>query len=151
MSVHRLHAEDPKIRQTVVLRPSIHIGTTSRNVASGRAARTNKQRTEAGKLLGHVEPPDLLTASSQDECRATGTAWCFFGANATSSSMQGKPEHVDQLAPGTITVHTQLCGRKVWKLRPHPLCPNWSDGAPLLSASWYGGRLELVCEVLWQT
>eukprot|EP00439_Symbiodinium_sp_Y106_P083586 s273_g23.t2 len=81
-----------------------------------------------------------------DECRATGTAWCFFGANATSSSMQGKPEHVDQLAPGTITVHTQLCGRKVWKLRPHPLCPNWSDGAPLLSASWYGGRLELVCE-----
>ncbi|CAE7312662.1 UTP6, partial [Symbiodinium necroappetens] len=87
-----------------------------------------------------------VETSPVDECRPTGTAWCFFGANATPMGMQGKPEHVDQLAPGTITVHTQLCGRKVWKLRPYLLCPNWSGGAPLLSASCYAGRLELLCE-----
>eukprot|EP00913_Durusdinium_trenchii_P001267 g1167.t1 len=73
----------------------------------------------------------------------TGTVWCFVGSNpGTDGRMVGKPEHVDQLKAGVVTMHSQLAGNKVWLLRPHPLANAWaSRTAPALAAE----RLEIVC------
>lgn len=68
----------------------------------------------------------------------TGTVWSFFGSTG-ASPMTGKPEHVDQLRPGVITMHSQICGRKVWMLRPNPLA-NW-EKVPMSSE-----RIEICCE-----
>ena len=44
----------------------------------------------------------------------------------TDGRMVGKPEHVDQLKAGVVTMHSQLAGNKVWLLRPHPLANAWA-------------------------
>ena len=70
---------------------------------------------------------------------ATGTVWSFFGSSV--GPMAGKPEHVDQLRPGVITMHSQICGRKVWTLRPNSLAESW-EKVPMLPTE----RIEISCQ-----
>eukprot|EP00435_Cladocopium_sp_Y103_P005070 s4863_g1.t1 len=83
--------------------------------------------------------PDLLRIPLED-WHPTGTVWSFFGSNSESRPMAGKPEHVDQLRPGVITMHSQICGQKVWMLRPNAGAESW-DKVPMLSSE----RIEIVC------
>lgn len=71
----------------------------------------------------------------------TGTVWSFFGSNSAPASMAGKPEHVDELRPGVVTMHRQICGRKLWMLRPNALAESW-DEVPVLSVE----RVAICCE-----
>ena len=73
-------------------------------------------------------PPGL-----PEQAVPTGAAWAFFGrcpaaASAAAAPLLGKAEHVDELRPGVLTVHAQLCGRKTWRLRPNLAAP-WGSGA----------------------
>lgn len=68
----------------------------------------------------------------------TGTVWSFFGS-AGDLGLVGKPEHVDQLRPGVITMHHQVAGSKLWRLRPNVAAP-W-DSPPK-----FPGRWEICCE-----
>eukprot|EP00960_Hanusia_phi_P003713 109849-Hanusia_phi.AAC.2 len=55
-------------------------------------------------------------------------AWVFVGKNSVpSSSMKGRPEHVDDVG-ASGTVHWQVCGKKLWRLRPC-LQAEWPEGA----------------------
>ena len=45
----------------------------------------------------------------------TGAAWAFFGSNMDSVPLLGKPEHVDELRPGALTVHIQETTLKAWE------------------------------------
>lgn len=86
--------------------------------------------------------PDLLRIPLKD-WHPTGTVWSFFGSNAESRPMAGKPEHVDQLRPGVITMHSQICGRKLWMLRPNAGAESWDKvmNVPMLSSE----RIEIAC------
>eukprot|EP00438_Fugacium_kawagutii_P024455 Skav202128 [mRNA] locus=scaffold1980:263824:264588:+ [translate_table: standard] len=70
----------------------------------------------------------------------TGTVWSFFGSNSAPASMAGKPEHVDELRPGVVTMHSQIRGRKLWRLRPNAFA-DWGE-VPILSVE----RVAICCE-----
>lgn len=89
----------------------------------------------------------------------TGAVWAFVGRNEpdglSSPTLCGKPEHVDEMREGVITMHTQLCGQKIWRLRPNPVA-SWAStsgedgassaaGVPRVAGAVPGGRIEVRC------
>lgn len=75
---------------------------------------------DAGQaLMGAVPGASQLLAPPARSARPTRAVWAFFGSNDSEVALAGKPEHVDDLRPGFVTMHAQLCGEKVWRLRPH--------------------------------
>ncbi|CAJ1411422.1 unnamed protein product, partial [Effrenium voratum] len=86
--------------------------------------------------LQEVVGPQVLAHPLGLLWHSTGTVWSFFGSNPSADSLAGKPEHRDQLRPGVITMHTQVSGEKIWKLRPSN---DWD--APFLPCE----RLEVCC------
>merc|ERR1712070_1196653 len=79
----------------------------------------------------------------------TGAAWAFFGRNGQSSPLIGKEEHVDELRPGAITLHIQISGEKLWRLRPNPDIRAWQNTtrglAPRVAETVQKGRLDVLC------
>uniref|UniRef100_A0A7S1A3A4 JmjC domain-containing protein n=1 Tax=Noctiluca scintillans TaxID=2966 RepID=A0A7S1A3A4_NOCSC len=86
-------------------------------------------------------PPSTLLSFPVPGAWPTGATWVFFGQNVGGEPFVGKPEHTDDVRPGIITMHTQLCGEKLWRFRPN-LSADWSEsgGPPCIL-----GALEVRC------
>lgn len=89
-----------------------------------------------------------LTPAIFKDWSSSGAAWAFFGSNGddnmAAAMLTGKSEHVDQLRPGAITVHSQLCGEKIWRLRPYVDSGCWTGRSAPATAT-PDGRLEVRC------
>ena len=76
------------------------------------------------------------------ELHAEPHCWLFFGRNASSEPMVGRPEHRDDVRTEG-TWHVQLAGSKVWLLRPFPDQHEWE---PCPQPDVPDGRLRVVVE-----
>eukprot|EP00927_Polykrikos_kofoidii_P058106 TRINITY_DN52441_c0_g1_i1.p1 TRINITY_DN52441_c0_g1~~TRINITY_DN52441_c0_g1_i1.p1 ORF type:complete len:454 (-),score=60.84 TRINITY_DN52441_c0_g1_i1:41-1339(-) len=106
--------------------------------------------TAAKALLHQVPAAEQLLECPLRGSQPTGAAWAFMGINGGTRPLTGKLEHVDELRPGVLTMHAQLSGEKVWRLRPNAEADCWNaptsgGAAPIIVAP--GGRLEVCCRV----
>lgn len=91
-------------------------------------------------LLDALPGAAALLQPPASSARPTSALWAFFGSNASEQALVGKPEHVDELRPGLVTMHAQLCGEKVWRLRPNPAAFSGGDVAAAMELNGFAGE-----------
>lgn len=83
----------------------------------------------APEALAEVLAACPRTTPALSLLRAKPHAWLFFGSNRLQKPMTGRPEHRDNVQSDG-TWHVQLCGSKMWRLRPYPDPFDWEPSEP---------------------
>lgn len=91
-----------------------------------------------------IPKPNLL--SSLNDAIQSLPVCLFVGqhqpANRSGNPLRGRPEHTDSIT-STGTWHFQICGSKIWMLRPFTESKDWQGCAPRLKKAAGSIKVEL--------